>query len=221
MALLYTLAAGALFVVLVVLFVVGMVKYGADDKEDYTCDGNCKRCWPSITCIHLLAGIILWMAGVYCVLPIHRMRSFICLAIACALLRLILVSANLATYFCPAFHLFWLRFALALLTTVLPVLDILYLCIGAPKAIVYDFFYGEFEDMAEEIAEILRTRYITKILGEKELLVYASSTVNISIREKAVYFETDCIQRREPYCVYDAPAEIANRIIWILENKLH
>lgn len=192
-------------------------------EEKFECDHKCDMCWPTIGRKHIFVGVLLWLMAMCFISfflsgeigPVFLVVS----VIACFLCRAYSCSANLTTYFFPTIPLLRGRLVLTAIFTIIPALDVQFLFTGPKKAIVHEFFIDESPEIAEEVADVLRNRYLIKILGEKELLIYANSNM------KVVFFENKICIERDPenektitYCFFDTPKDIAAHIAAFIEN---
>lgn len=192
-------------------------------EQEFECDHNCDMCWPTIGRKHILVGVLLWLMAVcfiyFFLLKEIKLLSFIVAILVCFLCRAYFCSANLTTFYFSGIPLLWGRLVLTAIFTVIPALDVQFFFAGPNKAIVHEFFIDVPPKIAEDVADNLRNRYLIQVLGEKELLIYANSTM------KVVFFENKICIERDPenektitYCFFDTSKDIAARIAAFIEN---
>ena len=192
-------------------------------EEEFECDHNCDMCWPTIARKHILVGILLWLMALYFIyfflLKEIKLLFLIVAILACFLCRAYFCSSNLTTFYFPGIPLLWGRLVLTGIFTVIPALDVQFFFAGPKKAIVHEFFIDAHPKIAEDVADALRNRYVIKVLGEKELLIYANSTMKVAFFENKVCIKRDHENERcITYCFFDSPTDIASRIVAFIES---
>lgn len=191
---------------------------GNVDSKEF-CDRKCERCWVQISKLTAIFGIFFWIADVFAIWYMvqnhgaFQFRAWI-LPLAVLVCRIYWCTGRLVKFYFAEKPLL-LRIALAAFFTLIPSLDVLFLLHGPKeKVFVRDFLIDEDPDVFDELVSVLRNRYLLKVLGEKEFLIYAQSAFKVTLYQNVIFINEDQIT----CCIFDKPADLANRVISYIEN---